>query len=41
MLFAPMLRLRRVRSALARQARFTEDPDPGQDGGDPRDGSPR
>ena len=36
-LAAPALRLRRVRRALARQARFTEDPDPGQDGDDPPD----
>ena len=40
-LAAPALRLRRVRRALARQARFTEDPEPRQDGGDPQDGSPR
>ena len=39
-LAAPALRLRRVRRALARQARFTEDPDPGQDGDDPRNGPP-
>ena len=41
MLFAPMLRLRRMRRTLARQIRFTEDPDPGQDGGEPRDGLPQ
>ena len=40
-LAAPALRLRRVRRALARQALFTEDPGHGQDGDDPRDGSPR
>ena len=36
-LAAPALRLRRVRRDLARQARFTEDPDLGQDGDDPLD----
>ena len=34
-LAAPALRLRRVRRTLARQARFTEDPEPGRDGDDP------
>ena len=34
-LVAPALRLRRVRRALARQARFAEDPEPGRDGDDP------
>ena len=34
-LAAPALRLRRVRRALARQARFAEDPEPGRDGDDP------
>ena len=34
-LVAPSLRLRRMRRTLARQARFTEDPDPGQDRDDP------
>ena len=34
-LVAPSLRLRRVRRTLARQARFTEDPEPGRDGDDP------
>lgn len=34
-LAAPAIRLRRVRRTLARQARFTEDPDPGQDRDDP------
>ena len=39
-LAAPSLRLRRVRRALARQVHFAEDPDPGQDGDEPRDGPP-
>ncbi len=34
-LAAPALRLRRVRLDLVRQARFTEDPDPGPDGDEP------
>ena len=34
-LAAPVLRLRHVRRALARQVHFAEDPDLGQDGDDP------
>ena len=36
-LAAPAIRLRRVRRALVRQIRFTEDPATGQDGDDPLD----
>ena len=40
-LAAPSLRLRHVRRALARQARFAEDAESGENGDDPQDGSPR
>ena len=39
-LAVPSLRLRHLRRTLARRVHFAEDPDPGQDGGDPRDGPP-